>query len=121
MLAAALVAVVAGATDYPLAYLGNTLNLTNTISLGTTNSTPVTNDWRIEQGKYHNVVVSLTTTNVVRGTNYLSLDGQTWFLWFTNLGAGATFQTNMTARWYWYRQIYNGSNVTGTIRYLGGN
>ena len=118
-----MVTAIAGATDYPLASIGNTVSAVTTNSLGTANVTVYTNTINIEQSKYHTVVISMTSTNAVFATNYVSLDGVSWFLFGTNIaGSTANFSTNFgPVKWKYFQTQLRGSNATDVITYLGGN
>lgn len=119
---ALMAAMLARATDYPLNARNSTLSLTNTVLLAADNTTPTTNTWRIESANFHTVVVNITSPNAVEIDHFCSLDGVAWIGFWTNstTSPGGTFATNWTGKSFWIQQVVTGSNVSGTITYLGG-
>lgn len=101
--------------------------VTNTVTFGITNQTVQLATNNIEFGLYHTFQVAITSSD----TNVLahvaidrSLDGVHWTVVGTNANAAATSsgsgEQTMTGKWTWVRYRAYGSNVVGTVYYLGG-
>ncbi len=100
---------------------------TNSQAITLTNQTLQFFTNNIAFGLYHTFQVNITgsdTNTVARVAVDRSIDGSNWTIVGTNANAalsttGAGEQT-MTGKWYWARYRVYGSNVTGTVVYMGG-
>jgi hypothetical protein len=81
----------------------------------------------ISFGLYHtfHILISNSDTNVIAKVAIdRSLDGINWIVVATNantaLSNSAFAETTMTGKWTWARYRCYGTNVTGTVFYVGG-
>jgi hypothetical protein len=122
ILASALVAVGAYATDYPSAWVLNTGSIT--LLSATTNQTG--SAYNVELFKYHTVAISESTirTNTVYVDR--SLDGSNWIPFYTNTltTTGQVAEATAVGKWAYMRgrlDTLTGTNCAVTFSYLGGN
>lgn len=110
-------------SDFPMGQFGYTQAITNTITIGASATTLVTNN--IEFATYHSwqITIPAAATNGASVKVNFSLDGINWGGGFTNtyaVGGGTAFNTS-TAKASFSRVSVDSTNVTVSVYYLGGH